>query len=95
MAVTIINVILFTDCNTYSVVSTKNSESKISYTEMKEHERELKEYITQLKDERADKEAYLASLDNDVIELKSQCNKLLEQKKRISDELDLLNANNF
>ncbi len=62
------------------------------YSNLKGYEQELKENITQIKRELAEKEIYLASLDEELIELECQYNKLLEENKRISDRLNSLNA---
>lgn len=63
-----------------------------SYWELKEYQGELKENIILLKEEREAKEGYLTELDNRFAELELQYKELLEQKKRISDELAAINA---
>lgn len=90
MIITIINIVLFINYNIYSDIPVESIENTTDYPELKEYRQELKAYIEQLKKERTDKETYLISLDKEYIELEIQYNKLLEEKKRISEKLDCI-----
>lgn len=85
--VIIINVILFT---AYSTLFAAEDKKAIACSELKAYKGELEENIILLKEEREAKAAYLDDLDKRFAELELQYKALLEQKKRISDEMTRL-----
>lgn len=65
------------------------------YLDLQEYREGLKEYIGIIEEEITDKEAELDNLDEKLIELERQYNRLLEENKKVSDKLNSLEiANN-
>ncbi len=88
----IINAAMASNYDTYSKQPEANSELTEEYLVLKNYEQELKGNIAQIKREMAEEEAYLASLDVELIELERQYNRQLEEYQSISDRLNSLNA---
>jgi chromosome segregation ATPase len=62
------------------------------YLDLQEYRDGLIDYTGVLKKEIVSKKAELVNLDKELIELERQYNELLNEKKRISDKLNSLNA---